>query len=144
LIISEFGWSYGSTGKIELVVVRGFIMLAMVILFFIILYTLIAYVVVRRVRRITTDRRLRALAVTIAVLIPSWDVVLSGVIYYISCPFFPKASIYETAKTDGIFYEGPFRNTVYIGVKLDGTLVNRMPSQVMMTSKEAINIWSSL
>ena len=99
-------------------------MLGMVILFFIILYTVIAYVVVRSVWRITADRRLRLFAVAIAVLIPSWDAVLSGVIYYISCPFFPKASIYETAKTDGIFYEGPFRNTVYIGVNRDGTLIN--------------------
>jgi len=94
--------------------------------FLVLLYIVIAYAMVRRVRRITTDRRLRTIAVAIALLIPSWDVVLSGIIYYIACPFFSTVSIYETAKTDGIYYEGYLRDTVYIGTRKDGTLVNRI------------------
>lgn len=76
------------------------------ILFFIGLYAAIsvAFLVFVRSR---TERPLYALlAVILIFLVPTWDMVLGAIVYFPSCFFFPKVVIHETARTDGIYYEG--------------------------------------
>jgi hypothetical protein len=87
------------------------------------LYPVLAFLFVRFVWKRTSRKLFRGLAIAFAVLLPSWDAVLSAVIFYAACPFFPKAEIYETAETRGIYYEGYFRDKVIIGRNWDGNEV---------------------
>jgi len=76
------------------------------ILFFMAVYAAISigFLVFVRSR---TERPLYALlAVILIVLVPTWDMVLGAIVYFPSCLFFPKVAIYETAESDGIYYEG--------------------------------------
>lgn len=90
------------------------------------LYLIIASIGVLLVWKRTSRKLYRWLAVAIAVLLPSWDVVLSTVFFYAACPLFSKAEIYETAETEGIYYEGYLRSTVYVGISWYGHEVNRI------------------
>lgn len=46
------------------------------------------------------------LAVAFVILLPTWDVIIGYLVYFPACMFVPKAAIYETAETAGIYYEG--------------------------------------
>jgi hypothetical protein len=96
------------------------------VLGFMALYFIIAVIAVLLVRNWTSRKLYRWLAVAIAILLPSWDAVLSAAYFYTACPFFSKAEIYETAETDGIYYEGFLRDTVYVGRSWYGREVNRI------------------
>ncbi|OPY91710.1 MAG: hypothetical protein A4E72_00012 [Syntrophus sp. PtaU1.Bin208] len=91
------------------------------------LYLVVASIAVLLVWKRTSRKLYRWMAVAIAVLLPTWDVVLSTVFFYAACPLFSKAEIYETAETDGIYYEGDHRNKVFIRRSWDGSEVNRIP-----------------
>lgn len=52
----------------------------------------------------------RQLLVAFLILLPSWDMVLGYIVYYAAIPFVPTMAIYQTAETDGIYYEGVPRN----------------------------------
>lgn len=84
-----------------------------------VLYPVLAIVFVVFVWKRTSRKLLRGLAIAFAILLPSWDAVLSAAFFYTACPYFSKAEIYETAETDGIYYEGYFRDKVIIGRKWD-------------------------
>ena len=84
-----------------------------------VLYPVLAIVFVIFVWKRTSRKLLRGLAIAFAILLPSWDAVLSAAFFYTACPYFSKAEIYETAETDGIYYEGYFRDKVIIGRKWD-------------------------
>lgn len=101
-------------------------MLEIIILFCMFLYFVIAYAMVRLVRKYTNSRCLRSIAVAVVILLPFWDALLSAIIFYAACPFFQKASIYETAVTEGIYYEGSFKEIVYVGTSWDDREVNRI------------------
>jgi len=90
------------------------------------LYVVVALIAVRLVWKRTARKLYRWMAVAVAVLLPSWDAVLSTVFFYTACPFFSKAEIYETAETEGIYYEGYLRNTVYVGRSWYGREVSRI------------------
>lgn len=79
-----------------------------------VIYVALAIFFVKAVRKNTTRRLYTWLAVAFFTLLPTWDVVLSSILYYSTCPFFPKAAIYETAETDGIYYEGGYRDSVFL------------------------------
>ena len=96
------------------------------IIFAMVLYPVLAVLFVRFVWKRSSRRFLRWLAVAFAVLLPSWDAVLSAVVFYAACPFFSKAEVYERAETEGIYYEGYLRNTVYVGRSWYGREVNRI------------------
>ena len=98
-----------------------------IIFSFMVIYFVVALVIVFFVWRRTTRKLYRFLAVAFVILLPSWDAVLSAIIFYTACPFIPKAEIYETAETEGIYYEGYFRNTVYIVKRWDGSEVSEIP-----------------
>ncbi|HNQ01139.1 MAG: hypothetical protein KBH73_06065 [Syntrophobacterales bacterium] len=91
------------------------------------LYVVVALIAVRLVWKRTARKLYRWMAVAVAVLLPSWDAVLSTVFFYAACPFFSKAEIYETAETEGIYYEGDYRNKVFIRRSWDGNEVSRVP-----------------
>lgn len=82
------------------------------VLLVMILYVLLAVGLVFLVRWITPKKLYRWLAVAFVILLPTWDAVLGYMIYYPACLFVPKVAIYETAETDGIYYEG-LREHVY-------------------------------
>jgi len=90
------------------------------------LYVVVAAIAVRLVWKRTARKFYRWMAVAVAVLLPSWDAVLSTVFFYAACPLFSKAEIYETAETEGIYYEGYLRNTVYVGRSWYGREVSRI------------------
>jgi hypothetical protein len=89
------------------------------ILFAMLLYPFIAFFCVRYVWKRTSRKLYRGLAIAFAVLLPSWDALLSAAFFYTACPFFSKAEIYETAETEGIYYEGYFRDKVFISRNWD-------------------------
>jgi hypothetical protein len=91
------------------------------------LYPVLAFFFVRFVWKRSSRKKFRWLAVALAILLPSWDAVLSAVFFYAACPFFSKAEVYETAETDGIYYEGYHRDKVFIRRSWDGSEVNRVP-----------------
>lgn len=91
------------------------------------LYPVLAIVFVIFVWKRTSRKLLRVLAIAFAILLPSWDAVLSAIVYYTACPYFPKAEIYETVETEGIYYEGYHRDKVFIRRSWDGIEVNRVP-----------------
>ena len=84
------------------------------------LYLVIASVAVLVVWRRTSRKLYRWLAVAVAVLLPSWDVLLSTAFFYAACPFLSKTAIYETAETDGIYYEGDHYNKIIMVNVLNG------------------------
>jgi hypothetical protein len=81
-------------------------MIFMSILMAIVVYIAIAVAFVLYVRRRTKKKSYLWLAITLVVLLPTWDVVLGYIVYYPACHFVPKVDIYETAKTDSIYFEG--------------------------------------
>jgi hypothetical protein len=91
-----------------------------------VLYPVLAVLFVRFVWKRSSSKQFRWLAIAFAVLLPSWDAVLSAVVFYAACPFFPKAEVYERAETEGIYYEGFLRDTVYVGKSWYGREVNRI------------------
>jgi len=90
------------------------------------LYLIIASMAVLLLWKRTSRKLYRWLAVAIAVLLPSWDAVLSTVFFYAACPLFSKAEIYETAETEGIYYEGDYRNKVLIVKDWNGDKVEQV------------------
>lgn len=87
------------------------------------LYPVLAFLFVRFVWKRTSRKLFRGLAIAFAVLFPSWDAVLSAVVFYTACPYFAKAEIYETAETEGIYYEGEYRDKLIKLDDKDGTKV---------------------
>ena len=83
-------------------------------IFLIILYVVLAAIFIRFVRKKTTSKLYRQLAVAFVLLFPSWDVLLGFIVYYPACLFVPKNAIYETAETDGMYYEGDASNFLLI------------------------------
>jgi len=76
------------------------------LIFLIILYVALAAIFLRFVRKKTSSKHYRRLAIALVLLFPSWDVLLGFIVYYPACLFVPKNAIYETAETEGIYYEG--------------------------------------
>jgi hypothetical protein len=70
----------------------------------------LATLFIRIVRKKTSNKLYRQLAVAFVILLPSWDVLLGFIVYYPACLFVPKTAIYETAETEGIYYEGDVNN----------------------------------
>jgi len=46
------------------------------------------------------------LTIIFFIILPIWDVLIGKAVYSIACRYVPKVAIYETAETDGIYYEG--------------------------------------
>ena len=88
-------------------------MILLTILFFMTVYIVLAVVFVFFVWEKTELKIYRWLAVTFVILLPTWDVVLGYVVYYPACLFIPKTAIYETAETEGIYYEGDYKNYIF-------------------------------
>jgi hypothetical protein len=84
------------------------------IIFLIILYLVLATLFIRIVRKKTSNKLYRQLAVAFVILLPSWDVLLGFIVYYPACLFVPKNVIYETAETEGIYYEGDASNFLLV------------------------------
>lgn len=90
-------------------------------LFCLIIYVILAALFVQYVWKHEKKRVCRWLAVAFVILLPSWDVVLGNIVYYTACSFVSKVAIYETAETDGIYYEGGprsillFSDVLYFG-----------------------------
>lgn len=84
------------------------------IIFLMILYIALAAVFLRFVRKKTSNKLYRRLAVAFVILLPSWDVLLGFIVYYPACLFVPKTAIYETAETEGIYYEGDASNFLLV------------------------------
>jgi len=72
----------------------------------IILYGAFALFLVSFVRNHAQKSIYKWLTVIFVILLPTWDVVLGKIVYYIACRNFAKVAIYETVETDGIYYEG--------------------------------------
>lgn len=81
-------------------------MIALTIFFPFMVYTILAILFVFIVNKLTKRKFLVWLASASVILLPIWDVVLGNIVYYIGCRYIPKVAIYETAETDGIYYEG--------------------------------------
>lgn len=77
----------------------------LIILFCIAVYIVLAVLFVKFVKKITNVRVYKWLAIAFVVLLPTWDVILGLLVYFPTCFFMPKAAIYETVETDGIYYE---------------------------------------
>lgn len=73
----------------------------------------------------TSSKIQRIIVLCFFILLPSWDYILGCVFYYASWPFFPKQIIYETAESDGLYYEGERKNKlncatqIYLGKAKD-------------------------
>lgn len=81
-------------------------MIIMVIFLTVAAYIAITTALMLYVRRRTSKKIYLWLAIILAVLLPTWDVVLGYIVYYPACLIIPKTHIYETAETEGIYYEG--------------------------------------
>lgn len=79
--------------------------MSIIILFCIVVYIVLAVLFVSVVRKLKKRNYLGWLAVAVVILLPTWDVVAGYVIYFSACQLVPKAAIYETAETEGIYYE---------------------------------------
>jgi hypothetical protein len=79
----------------------GIVLLPLMMIYFILAGGILILVI-----KYTKRKLYRYLAVAVLILIPAWDVILGLIIYLPACHFVPKVSIYETAETDGIYYEG--------------------------------------
>lgn len=86
-----------------------------------VLYPVLAIVFIIFVWKRTPKKLSRGLAIAFAILLPSWDAVFSAAFFYAACPYFSQEQIYETAETDGIYYEGYFRDKVITGRNWAGT-----------------------
>jgi len=75
-------------------------------LFFMALYTALSIIFVVFVKKLFKKPLYKWLAIVFVILLPTWDVVFGYLAYYPACFIFSKAEIYETAETDGIYYEG--------------------------------------
>jgi len=94
-----------------------------------ILYVVLACFLVSNVGKYTKKQIYKWLIVIFVILLPTWDVLLGKIVYSIACRYFAKVAVYETAETDGIYYEGinnyifdfdkqstePFSERIYIG-----------------------------
>lgn len=80
----------------------------------VVIYAVLAALCVWIVWRFTSKKLYRRLAVVFVILLPTWDVVLGSIFIHTACPFVPKAVIYETAETDGIYYEAKYYDTVMV------------------------------
>ena len=85
----------------------------------VLIYAALAVCLVKAVWRHTSRKLYTWLAAAFVILFPTWDVVLSTLIYYSACPFVPKAIIYNTADTDGIYYEGAYRDSIWLTFPLE-------------------------
>ena len=81
-------------------------MITLMILCSIVVYIVLAVLFVKFVKKITNVKIYKWLAVVFVILLPIWDVVLGTAVYYIGCRYIPKVAIYETAETDGIYFDG--------------------------------------
>ena len=89
-------------------------MVFLTIQLFIAVYIVLAILFVIFIIKITRRKFIWWLSVVFVILLPIWDVLLGTAVYYIGCRYIPKVAIYETAETDGIYYEG-INNEVYKG-----------------------------
>ena len=80
---------------------------------FILVYIILAVLFVKLIKKFTKRKLYKWLAVAFVILLPTWDVVLGIIAYPLACKFIPKTAIYETAETDGIYYEGEYKNTLW-------------------------------
>jgi hypothetical protein len=80
-------------------------MVFLTILFCIAFYIVLAVLFVNFVKNRTDIKFYKWLAVAFVILLPTWDVALGYLVYFPACMFMPKAVIYETAETEGIYYE---------------------------------------
>lgn len=101
--------------------------MSVIVLAMMVLYLIIASIAVLLVWKRTSRKLWRWLAVAVAVFLPSWDVVLSTVFFYAACPLFSKQEIYETAETDGIYYEGDHYNKILMINDRSGERLARVP-----------------
>ncbi len=85
----------------------------MIVLFCVILYVFLAREFLKFVSARTYSRFYHWLSLAFVILLPTWDVVLGCVVYFPACLIVPKWGIYETAITDGIYYEGNVKNAIY-------------------------------
>lgn len=85
-------------------------MVLLIIILYITIYVISALTLVFIVRKVTELKIIRWLAVMFVILLPTWDIILGLFVYYPACFFIPKTAIYETAETDGIYYEGDYKN----------------------------------
>lgn len=84
----------------------------LIILFCVVVYIVLAVLFVKFVKKITNVKIIKWLVIVFVILLPIWDVVLGTAVYYIGCRYIPKVAIYETAETDGIYYEGGYNNYI--------------------------------
>jgi hypothetical protein len=85
-------------------------MILMVLLFWFLLYVVLAAGFIWFVCRATPKKIYRRLTVVLLLIFPAWDVLLGHIVYPPACRFISKTAIYETAETDGIYYEGDYNN----------------------------------
>lgn len=85
----------------------------------VLIYAVVAVVFVRAVWKQTSSKTYAWVSAIFLALFPAWDVLFSSLIYYSACPFVPKAIIYNAAETDGIYYEGAFRDSISLTFPLD-------------------------
>lgn len=88
-------------------------MVTLMILFFVVVYIVLAILFVKLIKKFTKRKLYKWLAVAFVILLPTWDVILGTIVYFTACRFIPKAAIYETAETDGIYYEGGPNNYIF-------------------------------
>lgn len=86
----------------------------MAVMFFtlFVLYIVIAIFILVITRKASSLQR--KLIVAFLILLPSWDAVLGAVIFLAALPIIPTDTIYETAETECIYYEGGIRNTIIL------------------------------
>ncbi|HBA55857.1 MAG TPA: hypothetical protein DCZ04_15750 [Syntrophorhabdus aromaticivorans] len=81
--------------------------MTVVVLFLVGVYILLSAGFVKLVEKLTNKKRLyKYLAIALCILLPTWDIVLGMIVYFPACLFVPKVAIYETAETEGVYYEG--------------------------------------
>lgn len=78
------------------------VVIILAILIYIVVSVAITLLIFMKAKRIAYG----FLAVIFFILLPTWDVLLGKIVYAIACRYIPKVAIYETAVTDGIYYEG--------------------------------------
>ena len=84
-------------------------------------YILLAVGFVEFVKNRTDETFYKWLAIAFVILLPTWDIILGLIVYPVASSFIPKTAIYETAETDGIYYEGDYKNDIY---DLDGGITH--------------------
>lgn len=89
-------------------------MVFLMILFFMAVYIVLAVKFVQFVINNTNGMFIKLLVMAFAILLPTWDVILGYLVFYPACMCVPKAAVYEKAETEGIYYEGDFKNRLLI------------------------------